>query len=468
MSAEPDRHRPLGGVDYHQLLGGVEYDPLLGSWPDPDFDQKLVELAPPAARLVLKKAYTHMLEGFGPPPQVWDDWLVMLESFGPDDPGVQTGLMGLVFLSHETRHHLDVYATPLGWGLVSWLGGEYLLLRMLTEATSEAATEELVGRLRRHSLAGESLFGNVPRLRRADLEQPPVGERQWPLGTVRVRRPASNPLGQITTIQVPGCPEKALSTSALLEARAVLETAGNAAGKLLAADASRESAVQAVELMLRLGVDQARDDYWALINAGLPAENFGDAARAVVSDPARKTRLMLASWFGLHVAHTSLGKPDAVWAPAFRTLFALRKLFDLSDDHWTNPHLDWDRAMCQIAAMFEDEPLGDALEKWAGSCTALRRTVNDGELGRGVGRAHLSWLLDCCMEGLALRQQSRRWIDRAGWPEEEDSRTQGLNADPPPDARTAWSRLTRLHRLLRNGAELPQIQDLAVSLSDPE
>ena len=141
---------------------------------------------------------------------------------------------------------------------------------------------------------------------------------------------------------------------------------------------------------------------------------------------------------------------------------------DLSDDDWVNPRSDWDGNISRLAAMFEDEPLGDALERWARSCTALRGAINDDELGRGVGRAHLSWLLDCCDEGLALRNQSRRWVDRAGWPEQEDPRTEGLNAEPPIDARTAWSRLTRLHQLLRNEAEPSQIQDLALSLFEQE
>jgi hypothetical protein len=448
---------------YSSLLSGIDYNPLLAAWPNPDIDRQLLASAPPNARLVLREAYRNFEEGYTEPEQIWGDWLALLDEFGPDDDGIQIALMGLTFLRHESRHHVDTYATPTGWMILLMVGGEYLLLRKLTEAHASAAQSDILRRIRRHLAVHHDLVEAVTTFQPGQYSLVPFIEKDLPDGIFRVRTRVEDPGLAISTIQPKHGTERALSTSALLKCRAILETAGYCAGKLRAAGASDPEVRTALELLLQLGVDPARDDYWVLLASALPARTPHDAAGHLVRNSVNKPRLMLATWFGLHVEHPVHDKPTAAWTPAVRTYFALKKLADITEERWRKPEIDWESVAAQLSEFFGDTPWQVAIGEWSSSVEDLARSAKSGNFGDGLARSHLIWLVDCTRQGLRLRGPQPLWIDQAGWPEQEDPRTVMLNADPPPAARTAWSRLTRIHRQLRNNNTDESVINLARS-----
>ncbi|MEV8597337.1 hypothetical protein [Streptomyces sp. NPDC052012] len=159
--------------------------------------------------------------------------------------------------------------------------------------------------------------------------------------------------------------------------------------------------------------------------------------------------------------------PDLSWSPTFRTVFALRKLTAIPDAQWANPRVDWEDACEQLGGMFGDLPLCESRQKWLQSFQNIEGSILSGDFGQGVASAHLTWLLECAKAGIGLRESEIKWIDKVGWPNQEEPLTIGPEADPPPDARTAWSRLRRLRRQIRMDISGESVVKLANSLFEP-
>src|SRR5947209_1036738 len=90
-------------------FSGALYDPLLATWPSTSIDTDLLRRAPPAARTILKVAYSEQAaDGLTPGPAAWKLWLDLFRREAISD-ATQVALAGLLFLQHELRHHIDIY-----------------------------------------------------------------------------------------------------------------------------------------------------------------------------------------------------------------------------------------------------------------------------------------------------------------------------------------------------------------------
>ena len=449
------------------LLEGIDYEPLLASWPETSFDQQLLNSAPVEARYVLKQAFAHYHAGHTEDVKAWDEWLALFEdaAFGPNNEGVRVSLLGLLFLRHEARHHLDFYSTPLGWFFPSLVAGQYSRLRQLSNAQPNSPeARDLIRRLARSLRILNYVAGNIPRLDEKRWYEEPLSEKTTKLGIFRFRRDRTDPQIALASIQPLGAAERALSVNSILEARAIIETSGHVTGRLRAAGASREQIVSAVELLLRLSVHIARDDYWALLNVGLPATKLTDAAAKLVDGGPQYTRLMLATWFALHIqipTNKDLGIPSS---PTLRANFALNELFKLSDEEVARPNVDWDDVLEQISSRIGGLPLLEIEASHKRNLDALQENLSEGRQFSGLAYEHISYLLNVAREGHALRHQPLTWLDHVGWPEEEDPLLIANWDSAPPNIRTAWSRLTRVYNLVRTRTSEAAIIEIAKSL----
>jgi hypothetical protein len=447
------------------VLEGVDYEPLLASWPETDIDQQLLDNAPPAARYILRRAYRDFKTGYLEDEKLWDEWLALLEAFGPDDEGVRIGLLGLTFLRHEARHHLDFYSTPLGWVYPSLVAGYYFRLSQLTRLNSASPeAQELIRRLVRFRRVQDVLAGNVPRVSKNLWHENPISEKITKLGIFRYRHDKADPQIAIATLQPLGGLERAISVNSILEARAIIETSGYMAGRLRAAGASQPKIISAVELLLRLTVQIARDDYWGLLNIGLAAVDLKDAAVKLIEKGPPCGRLMIATWFALHVENFKKDIDVLLCSPPLRLTCALNEFFKFTDSELKRPNLNWPDILDQLAKLIGGIRLIEAEAYYVSNLEDLEVTLHDGTHFSGLAQEHISYLLGVARQGLALRSRPLDWADKVGWPEQEDPRTIVNWGTAPKNVRTAWSRLTRFQNLLRTNSAVSVIIDTAKSL----
>jgi hypothetical protein len=448
------------------LLDGVDYEPPLASWPETDFDEKLLINAPVEARYILKKAHHYYQSGYDEGQDVWEDWLELFESYGKHNEGVQVGLLGLSFLRHEARHHLDFYCTPLGWYFPSVIAGQYLRLWQLahTQPGSPAA-EELTGRLARSRRMRVLLFGNVPRLDKNVWHETPLIERKTKLGVFRFRRDRKDPQLTVASIEPMGGTERALSVNSILETRAIIETSLYLAGRLRSVGGSEDQIVSAIELLLSLSVRIARDDYWVLLNVGLPAVNLNDAAKVLTGTGLQCTWLMLATWFALHIQIPDKDK-DILWPsnPSLRLISALSEFSKYSDEEFLHPNWDWATVLERLSSIIDGSPLLEIEVSHKKNLEKLEKTLNEGRMFSGLAYEHLSHLLNVARNGFALRRQPLTWLDEVNWNERADPRKIVDWIIPSRNIRTAWSRLTRVDNMVRAGAPTSTLIEVAKSL----
>jgi hypothetical protein len=150
-------HAPSRAV--REIFGLAVYNPYRPARPDPDIERWLREAALPGVWQILKPA----LEGGGRPGlDAWEKWLHMFRAAGPDDNAVQVTLAGLLYQSHELRHHVDYFSTPLGANLVLALVQEYGYINQLATAPlGSAKFDEIVQRLRKHDDIRRTTYGRV-------------------------------------------------------------------------------------------------------------------------------------------------------------------------------------------------------------------------------------------------------------------------------------------------------------------
>jgi hypothetical protein len=65
---------------------------------------------------------------------------------------------------------------------------------------------------------------------------------------------------------------------------------------------------------------------------------------------------MLATWFALHV-QIPIKEYDLPSNPSLRLIAALTKLFELSDEVFARPNVDWEEVLEQLSSMIGGLPL---------------------------------------------------------------------------------------------------------------
>src|SRR5262249_10209022 len=118
----------------------------------------------------------------------------------------------------------------------------------------------------------------------------------------------------------------------------------------------------------------------------------------------------------------------------------------------------------QLSSKIGGLPLLEVATSHKKSLEALEKTLNEGNQFSGFAHEHLSYLLKVAREGFALRRQPLIWLDDVGWPEYEAPRVIVNWSTASPNIRTAWSRLTRVHNMIRNGVPALSVIDVARSL----
>jgi hypothetical protein len=448
-----------------KFFGGMDYQPLLATWPDPRFDERLLREAPSGATTLLRLAWSQYKEGATEDGVPWSLWLKRLRGEGADDEAVQFGLLGLIFLRHEARHHLDVFASSMGSMLASAVAGEYLRLEQLTRTAPGSGDEAmLIDRLRRLRSVARLQMGNVPRFNPGEWAAEPLYERRLAWATFRFRVASTDPGLALATVATRSGTERALSLNALLEARAMLETLGHVGGRLRYVGATTAELILARRLLLELSINLARDDYWVVLHAGLPATTWDDAAE-LAGGGRPVDQLMAACWFALHPGAPATRDLDLAAQPTLRFVIALTKLAQIDDEQWNRRDLD-DVAFDQLQEMVGGAPFSEAMGTHRRRLLDLRGTLDRGDSPiRGLAEEHVGFLIETCAATLALRGDVPRWIDATGWPDEQDPLTSVTWANPPRRVRTAVSRLTRTRNLVTTGGPPEQIRCLAKSIA---
>ena len=307
----------------HPILAGAEFCRLLPGLPELGIYKRLLAECPASARPVVPRVVGRfvraMQEGLSEDESLWGEWLAFRKSRGADDPGVRISLIVLILDRHEARHHLDFWSTPLGWRYPRFVEAQYLRASQLAgAAVGTEAFQRAWDGLRTAFQRDALLFGNVPRFDSNVWSGRPTFERDLPFGIVRVSPHARNNTLALSTIEAPGDKERAISLNAVLEMRAIIETTGHMSGRLRAAGASAAAVTDAVALLVDETVNTARDDYWTLLRTMLPARDLTEAADRLTGDGTARSRLMIGSWFALHMDLEANGAP--AFFPALRLL----------------------------------------------------------------------------------------------------------------------------------------------------
>lgn len=137
--------------------------------------------------------------------------------------------------------------------------------------------------------------------------------------------------------------------------------------------------------------------------------------------------------------------------PPLRCLIALHELFKFSDQTLSLPTIDWDGVLEQLSKKIGGQQLVVIGTSHRQNLEALGLSLRKEGPFTGLAREHLLYLAKVAREGMALRGEPLHWLDRVGWPEQEDPSLVVNWAEPPEAVKTAWSRLARLRNQLRSG-----------------
>ncbi len=440
---------------------GVDYDPLLATWPDTKVEERFVTTGPNTSRAIIQRALKIWQGGETEDDEVWLPWLRLFQKLGASDKGVQHSLLGLLFLRHEARHHIDFYCTSIGWNFPGVVAGYYLRLQQLLvtkQGTSEA--REFMERLRISQRMQQTLIGNIPKMS-PNWEDDAIFERSLSYGILRYRRDQTNKRLAIATLQVgKGC-EKALSLNAILEVRAAIETCGYLAGRLRASSATEADVIAAIELLLKLTVNTSRDDYWGLLSALLPAKSLNEAAQKLATE-SRSQLIMAATWYGLHIQPFKQ-KSDHTCNPTLKFAVALHQILSIDLNSHAPHELDWENILCQLPALSNDVNLATICESSISGLNRLNE-VMIGKIFRGLSAQHLNYLSQTAVAGYKKRSNPMQWVDKNGWPIHQDPLTCCPWANTPPDVRKTWSRLIRIQNLLKADDTETTVREIAETL----
>lgn len=435
------------------IIKGVSYDPIVAELPVFRYEQRILNEAVGAASYVIRKAMRHWQEGYSEDETVWDEWFVLWQHLGSEDEGVQLGLLALLYRRHELRHHIDCCCTPFGWCLPQMLGGFYQRVGELVETKPGTPDEtQAIERLRSNLEKQRVALGNVPRLGKA-YSGKVTTVVETPAVTIRYRQHAEKEDVAIASIETSDRKERAVSLNSLLEARAVIETSGYMSGRLRAAGASEANIRDVNALLLKLTVNVARDDYWAILSYVFEASSQSDLA-ARLADQKRRMIVQAASWFALHIMPL-IGPFTVASLASLRFLFFFRQMLLQPDSALENEKSDWQAFFDQGAQQLGGPPIKVTLGLYKDALANFEPRID--EFSVGVQRAHLEHLTAIMRDGLDARvRQGGFWIDPLGWPGMEDPMSVGqidLGAafEVPAEVKTARDRLTRLSNALRSG-----------------
>lgn len=446
------------------ILEGADYDPLLATWPETTIDEELLRHPSLDVRVALTMAYAEFKEGFTESNEPWDVLLTLLRARGTEDHDVRDLLLGLTFLRHEARHHLDIYGTPLGWQIPSSIYGEYARAAGLAAARSPEEAESALAKLRRVQRVRATLFGNVPSFRAEDWRGEVLFEKQRPWGTCRLRKHTADDKLAIATIALSDSVERALSVNSILEARAVTETASHTVGRLRALRAADNEIISTIRILLDATIVLSRDDYWAALSMGLGAADVETIVDRLARPGIPRTRLMVASWFALHADRPEIDV-HINCNPSLRYFVAVNAISKVTDAEFGKPRIAWNTLFEQLTKLAGGVSLTKTLADHQSSLSALRDEIESGTaVIRGISRVHVDYLREVAVRGMALRGGNAVWVDHVGWPKDEDPRTVVDWAVPPPAIRTAWSRLSRVRSMVNASLPGETIAEVARSL----
>jgi hypothetical protein len=201
-----------------------------------------------------------------------------------------------------------------------------------------------------------------------------------------------------------------------------------------------------------------------VLSIGLSSVDLHDAATILASSGIRRTRLMLATWFALHV-EIPIKVIDIPSNPSLRLMFALHRLFELSDEVFARPNVDWEAVMEQLSSWIGGLPLLQVAASHKENMEALASIVNEGKQFSGLAHEHLSYLLNVAQDGFAVRAQPLVWLDEVGWPKQEDPYAVTVNWRVVPlNIGAALSHIKRVNNMIQRGAPAPDLISAAKSL----
>lgn len=207
---------------------------------------------------------------------------------------------------------------------------------------------------------------------------------------------------RLTLVSVCRGDEWAVSTIAILETRALLETWAYVKGRLSAAGHGDDVASAAGRLLFD-GLDHSRDWYKGLFAAvGLITDDSELADRWWTF----ATPLLGASWYALNGPGPFAGHPINQSQPVYRFAVALARLTTLADGgKW----FSWERLHERLADNLGDP--NDLTARQGEWQTLARSWILDTSLGDGQGSEHLKTLAEISLATLRNRSPAGAWVD---------------------------------------------------------
>jgi len=458
---------PVPSRTVREIFGLAAYEPHRPAPPGPDIEHRLREAAPPGAWQILEPALEGIREGVRIGSDTWEKWLHLFRAAGPDDDAVQVTLAGLLYQSHELRHHVDFFLTPLGTNLVLALVQEYGYITQLASAPlGSARFDEIVQRLRRHNDIRRTTYGRVTALDPREFKREPLLSVDVGFARIRIREPVdvARHGNTVTTIAGPGRPERVVSMHTALETRAMVETCLWLSSELTKVGASEAEADMARRVALANGLDGGQDEYLAVLEAvGRFVGADGDIREAL---ERKSGELMLTAWFALHSPPLENTVRGTTLLPMNLYVVALQRAFQHADRG-----IDlrkWAEFLELLWSQFSpEETLTDVLrasyQRSARIFDGLEQPT--GEI-TGRGAAHVKYLALYSMAGLDARlEDGADWTDKYSFSVDPFIVT-SWDDDPPLTIDATYARLDTFRTMLRQPGFPPAaLQDAARALT---
>jgi hypothetical protein len=378
-----------------EAFARATYNPLLAATPSGELDTEILRMAPAKARVLcfVIAQGSHLLSH-----EPWG----RLGELLLDDPEAARWALGLaVMLNHEMRHHVDYYGTALGLHYLADLGREYRLLAGAVDSARRGKpSAEWTTKLRRLAMFSRYSHGRFALTasdRAIPYEERPIG------GGASLRLRGVLPIPERAWALVSVCrgdDEWAVSTGAILETRALLETWAYVKGRLSAAGHGDDVASAAGRLLFD-GLDRSRDWYKGLFAAvGLITDDSELADRWWTF----AVPLLGASWYALNGPGPFAGYQTQ---PVYRFAVALARLTTLADGgKW---YSSWETLHERLAHNLGDpNDLTARQREWQ---TWARSWMLDTSLGDGQGPEHLKTVAKIYLATLRNRSPAGAWVD---------------------------------------------------------